>query len=466
MPRQRPAPLKPDHETPHEKALHHKVYTVFYAFSSGVFGDFTMGALPQPKHLNVPVRKGPSAEVRKLDRYGRDPESPSEKLRGPGFSPLFHAMLADLPRLVEGSAAGYAILLTILRLSLGRPHATEKGRHEKTEPISTAELADLCRVNVKTIQRQLDELATRGVIGLKSIKQAGGFVKYVLSLQLEKWQGIEDYKVWQSRQVVSIDVAKDDEESEDEAPTEITKGAVRLTNGRVSVRPGRAVKAKKISVGVNSYKVQSRNSRVAVDYEAVVESGCFTLILGSEEGEGEAKGETKANAERHACRAVPTNAGSSIPTREGKGNTGSKTLDHPRSAEICKLFDPLLSRWGSPLLAMDSVGLRKACEELGTMTGEFLAHWLLRPDGRGSRRIAGATAVAAIIKEARGNWEAREKAAQAEENSPERQWAAIRERNQRRDTATSILKSTSVEWKEEDREFAREVLAELGTEME
>lgn len=380
-----------------------------------------MGALaqPRPKRVADSLRKGPESEVRKLDRYGRDPESITEILRqqtdyeaDTGYSPLYHAMLADLPRLVEGSAAGWALVMSVLRLSAGRSRAPKDPRHTETVPVSTAELSELCRCNVKTIQRQLDEMKERGMIAVKSIKQGGGFVRYVISLRLKDWQKLPDYAVWQRSQVVAIDEAQS-EEADDESPAEISKEAVRLTKGRVVVKAGRAVKAKKISVGVNAYKVQSRNSRVAVDYEAVVDSGCLTFIVGSEEGESEAKGESQANVERHACRAA---FALDSPAKE------TAPVSLPRAEEICKIFDPLLQKSGSRLLSPDSKALNEACAAIGAVDHDYLLHFVMGPKGRGSRPISGPRAVVGILRECRENWE-KYIAAGAEIKSQERRCA-------------------------------------------
>lgn len=408
-----------------------------------------MGALPQPKHLNVPVRKGPAPETRKLDRYGRDPESPLEQLRGAGFSPLYHAMLADLPRLVEGSAAGWALVMSILRLSLGRPHAIEKGRHEKTDPISTAELAVLCRVNVKTIQRQLDELSTRGVIGLKALKQAGGFVKYVLSLRLEKWQEIEDYAVWQRRQVVAIDQAasETETEAEDENRTPISKDAVSLFRKPTTVRPGRASRAANVNVGITKIVVENHSPSIDALFKAVVTSGCLVVSATFATGESEAKGETKANAERHACRAVPPNGGS-----QKRPPVGDK---HPRAGEICKLFEPLLRKSGARLLSPDQAALNAACAELGDVPAEFLAQFILGPKGRGQRPIAYPRAVAAIIRECRENWQVHDQAYQ-DDQARVKQYDAGR-RADEVSRARAVL--ADEESSQADVEWANEVLA-------
>lgn len=355
-----------------------------------------MGALRQPR-IAEPGRKPPAAETRKLDRYGRDPESLSERLRAQtdyaadtGFSPLYHAMLADLPRLV-GSLVGVYLITHVLRLTAGQ------NRKLSCTPISAADLAELCRANVRDIQRQLSEMKERGLIDFKLVK-AGG-VKYSISLLLSKWRELEDYSVWKRRQIVVIDELEDDETADDEAPAEISKDSVPvyLTKKPQAVRPGRASRAVKVSVGVKELSFQNDSPAVDAAFSAVVTSGRLVVSATFKSGEGEAKGERKANAERHTCREVPANGGITNPP--------TKRVSHPRAAEVVNLFDPLLQRHGGRLLSPDTAALATACAELGNLPHDVLVHWVMKPGGRGSRAIAGPRAVAAIIRECRLNWE-------------------------------------------------------------
>lgn len=91
---------------------------------------------------------------------------------------------------------------------------------------------------MRDIQRLLAELPERGLIAVKTIKN--GTTKYVISLLYSKWQGLEDYAVWKRRQVVAIDEAAEDAESEDSEQTPISKDAVHLFRRPALVRPGRA----------------------------------------------------------------------------------------------------------------------------------------------------------------------------------------------------------------------------------
>jgi hypothetical protein len=361
-----------------------------------------MGALRQPK-LTEPKRKPVSTETRKLDRFGRDPESASELLRKQtdyaaqtGYSPLYHAALADLPRLASGCTC-YALVLTVNMLSLGRPRSSGKDpHHEWTLPVSVLELAELCRANVRDIQRQLVELELRGLIAVKMLKKGG--VKYAISLLYRDWQAIEDYAVWKRRQVVAIDDAAEEDEEEDAEQLEISRDAVHLFKKPAAVRPGRATRAAKVTVGVREVVCQNDSPTVDAAFSAVVQSGRLVVSATFKTGESEAKGEEKGNAERHPCRTIPPNEG--IEKKRSKGET------HPRAAEIVNIFDPLLIKSGSRLLSPDENALRLACAELGSMPKDALLYFVMRPGGRGSRPIANPKAVASIVREARQNWEA------------------------------------------------------------
>lgn len=357
-----------------------------------------MGALRQPRPVE-PGRKPPVTET--LDKYGRNPASLPEKLRartdyaaGEGWAPQFIAAWADLPRLSSGAVCSHMVGI-INVLSYGRPRKSGAPWYEWTEPISAADLAELCRCNVRDIQRQLSEMESRGMIGVKQIKQGG--VKYSLSLLYSKWRELEDYAVWKRRQVVAIDEALDDEETaEDESPAEVSKDAVQVFKSPAVVRPGRASKVKKLPSAVNAFVFQN-DSSLDASCTAVIQSGCLVVSAQVKKGESETKGESKANAARHTRRAVPSN--------EGSTNPPTKAAIHPRAEEICKLFDPLLQKSGSRLLSPDSAALNAACVELGSVPNAFLWHHVMSEGGRGSRPISSPRAVVSILKECRENFE-------------------------------------------------------------
>ncbi len=283
-------------------------------------------------------------------------------------------------------------------LSLGRPRKSGQPWHEWTEPISKADLAELCYCDEKGIQRQISELTDRGMIEVKTIRS--GVQKYSVRLLYSKWREIEDYAVWKRRQVVVIDEVLEDDAVEDESPAEVSKDAVPVFKAPVVCRPGRASKVKKLQTSVNAFVFQN-GSAVDSSVTAVIQSGCLIVSATVKKGDSEAKGEVKANAVGHGCPDVPTKGGSNVPPTKG--------CNHARAEEICKLFDPLLQKSGSRLLSPDSAALSVACEELGTVPHDFLVHFVMGPNGRGGRPISGPRAVGAILKECRGNWDKRVK---------------------------------------------------------
>ena len=120
-----------------------------------------MSALPNPLSSNPKKSPGRAARPSKLNQYGRDPQSPGERLRASsdydtekGYAPFYHAFLADWPRLAAG-VVSWALLNVVICKSLGR--ATKKGepRPAATLPLAVDELAALCRCDVRSIEREL-----------------------------------------------------------------------------------------------------------------------------------------------------------------------------------------------------------------------------------------------------------------------------------------------------------------------
>ena len=176
-----------------------------------------MSALPNP--LPSQQKKSPGRAVRpsKLNRYGRDPQSPSERLRASsdydtekGYSPFFHAFLADLPRLTSGGSCTL-LILTLLSKSLGRSVAKGKPREDWTVALSVEDLAQICRCDVRTIERELAALDKRG---LAEIRRPGkGEVE--ARLKYRDWEALPDYKapILEMPAQESLDLAEDEEQA-------------------------------------------------------------------------------------------------------------------------------------------------------------------------------------------------------------------------------------------------------------
>lgn len=245
------------------------------------------------------------------------------------------------------------------------------------------------------------------MIAVKTIK-VGGVPKYAVSLLYSKWRALEDYAIWKRRQVVAIDESPADETVDDEAPAAISKDAVVVTKPR-RIAPGRASKAAKVNGGVTEFVFQN-DSDCAADCSAVLQSGRLVAIFkASAQATGELKakaqcspgvtsekGEEKGNAARHGCRGVPANGGIPIPPQ-------ALTVDHPRAAELIKIFDPLLAAGHVALLSSDLSSLSSACSAIQDCDHNYLVKFAVQ---RAARKIGSPRSVVAICTEALASWKA------------------------------------------------------------
>src|ERR1017187_9080736 len=135
-----------------------------------------MGALRQPRLSEDAgsLRKPPQAETRKQ-------LTPLEKLRartdydkGEGWSALPHAAFVDLLKLSSGEVCLKFIWAVNIALSSGSARSPREAWDAFTDFRSSQGWADSCASNVRDIQRQLSDLAERGMIAVKQIKASGG----------------------------------------------------------------------------------------------------------------------------------------------------------------------------------------------------------------------------------------------------------------------------------------------------
>ncbi len=215
---------------------------------------------------------------------------------------------------------------------------------------------------------------------------------YELSLPLSTWRELDDYAVWKRKQAVPISKCVDAEEPDDDERPEVSRDAVRLTKRPQTARPGRALRAMKIDVGVRGIVCVNKSESVNATYEVLVQPGGMIHV------------ETNYSA-AVAMEAVPE----SKPAMPAKGRSAER---HPLWREVVDIFTPTLTRCGTPLLSMDEKALRATCAELGQMPIDFLRTFFLAPRGkdrhntRESRGLSGPLACVAVVREARLNWAA------------------------------------------------------------
>ncbi len=366
-------------------------------------------AQPRPS-LRKPALSEPAKSSR-LDQFGRDPESLTEKLRSlsdyeaeKGFVPFFDAMMSDMPRLLGESGISWALVLTILRLSLGRWHKPGEPRHEWTMPVSVEDLAEYCQCEKRHIQRLIAELSEgsadklgRGVI-LKRAAMRGKLPlpgSYEFCLPLKSWRNLDDYAVWKQRckQAEAREAAEQPEVDDPAADT--TRDAVRLMSRPQLARPGKRLRAVKVKVEVSELVCQNTSPGASISFDSVVEPGGRMVIS--------AMVTTPA-----ALEIVP------LPVRNAPIPPPKPTVKlHPRASEVAAVFDPILKQQGVPALSFDPTALNAAASELHKMPIDVLETFLTAPRGRDSRSsrasrpIRNGLACVAIVKECRLNWEAR-----------------------------------------------------------
>ena len=359
-----------------------------------------MGASPltNPKQSLRKLPGTESAAPSRLDQYGRDPQSPSEQLRAQtnydtdnGYSPLFHEMLADLPRLLGRSAAAWALVMTVLRLSAGRGYEipANKQRFAWSTPLSLSDLQDLCRCDIRQLQRQIDELPKRGVM----LKKTLGRGLYSFSLCYRSWRGLPDQAVWERSQVEPK--PETPAEPEDETANEVSRDAVRLTKRPQTARPGRRLRMMKVDVGVRGVVCQNDDAGLNLTFDPVIEPGGIMVFS------------VRSGASLQVVSPEPAKPAPPVkPTK-------SAAALHPRALEVAGVFDPVLKHQGSPALSFDATALNSAAAEMREMPIEALEAFLNAPRGRdshssrASRPIKNGPACVAIVKECRLNWEAR-----------------------------------------------------------
>jgi len=352
-----------------------------------------MSALPNSLHTQKKA-PGTAARPSKLNKYGRDPQSPSERLRGSsdydtekGYAPLFHAFLADWPRLSSGEVSCLLMNLVLCK-SLGRSVKKGEPRPQKTLPLLVSEMAEICRRDERSIQRELAGWQARKIA--KVITEGKGLVS--VELLYRGWEALPDYK-----NVVSIETGE--LESEDSTVDEEKPKAVRIqvTKAPVPCRAGGRTRAVKIDSGVTSFHLVNP-SMVDFEITAMLQAGDLGItIKATDEWQRVPKRESVSNGinnlesqsrqERHG------------PARE----TTSKAIDysHPRAGELIKLFDLILARSAARLLSGDSASLKAACEAVADCDHDYLVKFVIQ---RAERPIKSPLHVKTICAEALNSW--------------------------------------------------------------
>ena len=360
-----------------------------------------MSALPNTLPSQQKKTAGRAARPSKLNQYGRDPQSCRERCRASsdydtekGYAPFYHAFLADWPRLASGQTS-CLLMNVVLCKSLGRSVRKGEPRPTCTAPLLVSDLAALCGCDERSIQRELAGWQSRKVATVTP--EGKGVVS--IALLYRGWEALPDYK-----NVVDISTGApvDDETVDDEKAKERTR--VELTKVPVACKAGGRSKGVKVDCGIKSFHLVNPS---VVDFEimAVVQAGDLgiTVKVPDEWLQQAAKRATASNdfndlgsASRHGGHGFESKA---IP----KPKTTVKTVDHPRAAELVKLFDPILAASASRLLSGDSSSLLAACEAVGDCDHNFLVKFAIQ---RAERPVKSPLHVKVICAESLASWKA------------------------------------------------------------
>ena len=317
-----------------------------------------------------------------------------DKPRFSGYAPVPMSSFPDIGRLTAGKAT--QLVYVILGASLGKFTNAQRGErfNEVAADITTAELAELCYCDVKTIQRELADLKRRGVILWEQSKKG---VNVVTPL-FRHWAGLADYKPAPVLEPEPEPEPEPEDEplEEDEAPA---KETVHVIESPIVVRAGKKSKRFPINCGVRHFECEVRG-KVDAECSAVVKDGVLRVIL---EGKWDGKKLGKVALETKEIPEKPRHSrGISPDIRPAGKKRPNSAASLPRAAELIALFDPLILRWSGKTLSGDIATLRKACGGIGEVPHDTLVHDV---EERAERALR-LTHVEALCREIQHNWKA------------------------------------------------------------
>ncbi len=259
----------------------------------------------------------------------------------------------------------------------------------------TADLAELCDCDERTVTRELGDLARRKIIAWD---QSGKKGWNNITPLFRSWISLPDY---QPAPVAEPDPDPEDEPvPEDPAAPNSTRTVI--TSKPVRCSPGKPSKPVKVSCGISAMQFQDDTG---AEFSAVVTGGTLLVTRRSWKASDGVGGLRQAKdldaVPRQGCRGNERDTGAKSKRKETRVQSSIPPVS-PRAAELSALFDPILLRSCGKSLSGDSVALLAACEAIGDVNSQFLVE---RVTERAERRISGPRAAVAICVEIAGNWQ-------------------------------------------------------------
>jgi hypothetical protein len=251
---------------------------------------------------------------------------------------------------------------------------------------------------VRTIERELAALDKRG---LAEVRRPGkGEVE--ARLKYRDWEALPDYKS------AVVEMPANDEAAPELTDEQEAKPGNQRVTGKKPVRlpAGALSKAFPVSCGVKTFRHKAEGP-VDLEFSCVIQAGELLVIskfpedwrqkveksLGRSNGINE-----NTSFPRHGCREEQAKV-----ERKQAAQKPLPAAQHPRAAELNRIFDPVLAHSGASLLSMDSS--RKfsleACQKIQDCDHDYLARFVANRS-----KIKSVLAVPDICAEALASWKA------------------------------------------------------------
>lgn len=310
-----------------------------------------------------------------------------------GWCQFYHAWRAELPRLCPGLSCRSLIDAVSSEINIQAAKAKKSGKQssEWSPDLDKAALALECCTDKRTVDRDIKYLESSGMAKVRhSIR---GTVS--IRLMYRDWQNLPDY------------APPERPEPSPANQPETPKETFNLVKSPQSVKAGQFSERVKVACAVSSFRFQAAGA-VDLAFTAVVKGGEFLVTSREVVSKRNPQGEEQAKApsgiskldvqSRHECLDGPKfSTGQS--EEKAKGRT---TGEHPRAAELAKLFDPILLKSCQRSLSADQVAFDQALNALGDLPHDFLVKFVIQ---RAERPISSPKVCAAILKEAVANWQ-------------------------------------------------------------
>jgi hypothetical protein len=321
-----------------------------------------------------------------------------------GWARFQKALVPEINRITNPT--GGRVLSLLYVKAAGRVVPARKPVMDTTEPLSPEQIAEICYLDLRTVQRELDKMVERNIIEQTQVKKG----RYEFRLLWDTWRQVKDYA---PDPLIALPKPEPDDEDEPPAEDPAAPSGVRtvITSKPVRCSPGKPSKPVKVECGISSLQFLDD---IDSEFSAVVEPGGTLLVSRrswkhSDGVRGLKQAKDLDSVPRQGCRGnEPKGGRRNSETQQSKAggrrenSRGSVTpaVQHPRADELSALFDPILLEHCHKSLSGDTIALRAACEAIGDTDPQFLIDCVTE---RGKRKLL-VTHILPLCREIAHNW--------------------------------------------------------------